>query len=523
MALSLVIDRSGTMAGLPIVTALSRDDCVEVISFDRLPVREVTLRSPIARATINARIGAIMTGSGAEIFGALDMARVDLAQAKVTKRHVALLSFARVATLFLDDVTKDLQRAGITLSTIGLTGSDETLLQQLATGGGGRFYKVADTITLPKVFVREIEVRASSLRLDRAHELAEVLSEHGVRKADTCRSRVRARSNADPSLFLPQETRRDQRARDPTDRGCRGSGEEERRRGRSAARDSFASLDVGDAPACRRDSRAFASRRRGVVPAHAPWHAILRSTTRVLAFILLPMGMSRQDLVVAGLVAAVGVFAVIGIRVNRRRRRELDSVHRDAKSIIAREVAEVGRMLGVRPPPIVYTYATPNAASNGRDVLINPHYLHGRIEKCANAAEANGLIALIVGHELTHHTFLDALVRASTAVLHAQEFRADYWGTYCAASRGHELSAIEYDAPRSARRGSWTHPAQGARNVVRRHAAAEGRRVNPTAAGAVARSAARRARRGRASHALLPWLAVGPTLGAAERRRMLTR
>lgn len=41
-------------------------------------------------------------------------------------------------------------------------GADGPLLQQLATDGSGRSYKVADPMVLPKVFVREVELRLST-------------------------------------------------------------------------------------------------------------------------------------------------------------------------------------------------------------------------------------------------------------------------------------------------------------------------------------------------------------------------
>lgn len=92
VAMALVIDRSGSMTGLPMemaksackatVTTLEGDDLIEIIAFDSTPIRYVKFQPARYRSRINNEIARVQPGGGTEIFPALDMAYQDISVVK---------------------------------------------------------------------------------------------------------------------------------------------------------------------------------------------------------------------------------------------------------------------------------------------------------------------------------------------------------------------------------------------------------------------------------------------------------
>ncbi len=102
VAMALVIDRSGSMQGLPLEMAkqaakatadtLAADDLLEVIAFDSQPTRIVRMTPAKHRARIQSDIARIQAGGGTEIFSALDAAYQALSTTRAKKKHVILLT-----------------------------------------------------------------------------------------------------------------------------------------------------------------------------------------------------------------------------------------------------------------------------------------------------------------------------------------------------------------------------------------------------------------------------------------------
>ncbi|MCC6213477.1 MAG: VWA domain-containing protein [Polyangiaceae bacterium] len=171
VALMLVIDRSGSMSGLPMemakaacratVGTLEGDDLVGVIAFDSSPTRYVKLQPARYRNRIQNDIARIQPGGGTEIFSALDQAYQDLAGAEARRKHAILLTDGRAPVQGLRDIVQAMQAESITLTTVGLgEGTDQALLRSLADLGGGRFHFVPDPSALPRIFTRETELIA---------------------------------------------------------------------------------------------------------------------------------------------------------------------------------------------------------------------------------------------------------------------------------------------------------------------------------------------------------------------------
>jgi Ca-activated chloride channel homolog len=169
VAMALVIDRSGSMSGLPLemakaackatVSTLEGDDLVSVIAFDSEPTRYVKFQPARHRARIQNDILRIEPGGGTEIFGALDAAYQDISAVQARKKHVILLTDGRAPQQGIKDLAQAMISEGITITTVGLgDGSDGDLLRMIADTGGGRYHAVPDPNSLPKIFTRETEL-----------------------------------------------------------------------------------------------------------------------------------------------------------------------------------------------------------------------------------------------------------------------------------------------------------------------------------------------------------------------------
>ena len=178
VAMSLAIDRSGSMTGLPMemakqaaratVDALAADDLIEVIAFDSTPTRYVKMQPARNRSRIENDIARIQAGGGTEIFPALDAAYQDLSVVQARKKHVILLTDGRASSSGIRDLVQAMAAESITVTTVGLGAEvDDQLLSLIKDFGGGRYHKVPDPGSLPKIFTREAEMIAkSSVTLD---------------------------------------------------------------------------------------------------------------------------------------------------------------------------------------------------------------------------------------------------------------------------------------------------------------------------------------------------------------------
>ncbi len=166
LALALVIDRSGSMAGEKIELAkeaarataelLSADDSIGVVGFDSIPERIVRMQSAGNRVAIQRDIGRLAARGGTAIFPALDMALSDLSVTRARLRHVILLTDGQTQESGISDLVSLMRGEGITISAVGI-GSDvnRALLQEIADAGGGRAYFTSDAHNIPRIFTHE--------------------------------------------------------------------------------------------------------------------------------------------------------------------------------------------------------------------------------------------------------------------------------------------------------------------------------------------------------------------------------
>lgn len=177
LALSLVIDRSGSMSGQKMELAkdaakataelLSSDDFIGVIGFDSQPERVVRMQSAANRVRIQRDISRLTARGGTAIFPALDMAYQDLAVTRARIKHVILLTDGISPERGITELVQVMRAEGITVSAVGL-GSDvnRALLQSVANLGGGRAYLTNDPHNIPRIFMRETTTVARSAAVE---------------------------------------------------------------------------------------------------------------------------------------------------------------------------------------------------------------------------------------------------------------------------------------------------------------------------------------------------------------------
>ncbi len=164
-ALVLVLDRSGSMQGPKLeavkeaataaVEALDGNDQVSIVMFDSEATVLVPLQPSANRQQISAEIARVTAGGGTRMLGALRSAHDILIGAKAEVKHVILFSDGEAATEGLVELARQMRQQKITISTIGVAGADEHLLELLSTEGGGRTYRIDDLAQLPPAFVNE--------------------------------------------------------------------------------------------------------------------------------------------------------------------------------------------------------------------------------------------------------------------------------------------------------------------------------------------------------------------------------
>jgi Ca-activated chloride channel family protein len=177
VAMALVIDRSGSMTGLPLemakeacnatVGVLDPHDLLEVIAFDSRPTRFVKLQPARYRDRIIGAVSQIQPGGGTEIFASLDMAYQDLAAVEARRKHIVLLTDGNASSDGIHELASAAFAEGITVTTVGLGGgADMSLLTMIAEAGGGRFHPAEDPSKLPRIFTRETELISQKAVLD---------------------------------------------------------------------------------------------------------------------------------------------------------------------------------------------------------------------------------------------------------------------------------------------------------------------------------------------------------------------
>ena len=184
-AVVIAIDRSGSMgaqvgasgqsqlrlaaeaAALAIGT-LYPHDLIGVVAFDNAATWVVPLQKNNHPNATMKTVRSIRGGGGTNILASLSAAfealtgnSTDLRESSI--KHVILLSDGGSSGNYLPMIN-DYNRAGITLSTVGVgNGHDVALLESLAINSGGQYHPIDDPTDLPQVFIKEVRTVRKNL------------------------------------------------------------------------------------------------------------------------------------------------------------------------------------------------------------------------------------------------------------------------------------------------------------------------------------------------------------------------
>jgi Ca-activated chloride channel family protein len=170
-AVILVLDKSGSMSGLPVqmakeaakasVSVLDPETMVEVISFDSSARRLFHLQKAKNKMMITSFISQIYSGGGTNIYGALQMSLSDMVPVQAKKKHIVLLTDGQSSKEGIDGLLAKASGNAISISTIGLgTAVDRALLEKIAIETGGKSYFTTNPKSLPRLFMQEMRVVA---------------------------------------------------------------------------------------------------------------------------------------------------------------------------------------------------------------------------------------------------------------------------------------------------------------------------------------------------------------------------
>jgi len=167
LGLVIIMDRSGSMSGSKLnlareaaarsVDLLRTQDTFGFTAFDE-QIWEIVPAAPLQdKEDVTAKILSVSAGGGTVIFPSVEKAYEDLADLKLQRKHIILLTDGQspMPPGYLDTIAEG-KAANTTLSTVGIgADADQRLLEGMAEAGGGRYYGVTDESTVPAILSRE--------------------------------------------------------------------------------------------------------------------------------------------------------------------------------------------------------------------------------------------------------------------------------------------------------------------------------------------------------------------------------
>jgi Mg-chelatase subunit ChlD len=173
LALALVIDKSGSMAGVKMqltqeaasatVEFLSDRDSVGVIAFDNQTYPVVNITKVEDKRSIIRQIESIQAAGGTTMYPGLRMALQSLQSSDAQIKHIIVLSDGRSEDGDYRGIARSIRDAGVTLTAVAVgDDADLPMMTMLAEIGGGRFYAVDRPENLPRIFTREAALASRS-------------------------------------------------------------------------------------------------------------------------------------------------------------------------------------------------------------------------------------------------------------------------------------------------------------------------------------------------------------------------
>ncbi len=177
LAMVLVIDKSGSMNGLPIelarqaakaaVELLGAHDTIGVVGFDGQPQVICAMTSAMQVDAVQASIDSLAAGGGTYMYPAMVVGKEMLETTPAKIRHMICLSDGHTQPADHETLAEEMADAGITVSTVALGAADQQLLARIAELGRGRYYATDDPANVPQIFTKEtMQATKSAIKED---------------------------------------------------------------------------------------------------------------------------------------------------------------------------------------------------------------------------------------------------------------------------------------------------------------------------------------------------------------------
>jgi Ca-activated chloride channel homolog len=177
LAMVLVIDKSGSMTGLPIelarqaakvtVELLGANDSIGVIGFDEQPQIICEMTPAASRDAVQASIDSLQAGGGTYMYAAMVAAKNMLESSPAKIRHMICLSDGQTQPADHDSLVEEMASEGITVSTVAIAQADRQLMARIAELGHGRYYETTDPANVPQIFTKEtMQATRSAIKED---------------------------------------------------------------------------------------------------------------------------------------------------------------------------------------------------------------------------------------------------------------------------------------------------------------------------------------------------------------------
>ena len=177
LAMVLVIDKSGSMDGLPIqlarqaakaaVELLSPRDSIAVVGFDGEAQIICEMTSAADAESVQAAIDSLQAGGGTYMYPAMVTAKEMLESTPAKIRHMICLGDGHTQPADHESLAEEMADAGITVSTVALGAADKALMASIAEIGRGRYYETDDPGNVPQIFTKEtMQATKSAIKED---------------------------------------------------------------------------------------------------------------------------------------------------------------------------------------------------------------------------------------------------------------------------------------------------------------------------------------------------------------------
>lgn len=178
LAMALVMDKSGSMQGLPIelarqaakasVEVLSARDQIGVIGFDGQPQIISELRPASESDAIQAAIDSLAADGGTNVYLGMVAGKDMLDNATAKIKHMIVMTDGQTSAADFHGLVQAMTENGITVSSVALGNSAaRELLSTIAEMGRGRYYETVDPATVPQFFTKEtMQASRSAIKED---------------------------------------------------------------------------------------------------------------------------------------------------------------------------------------------------------------------------------------------------------------------------------------------------------------------------------------------------------------------